>query len=121
MGKEALGGMGKATLGGMMNVGIGVPGAPVKKPPVATTSVMVIGMEGTQRPSSVVVTATDLGFIAPVVSVTGGAGQDEERGSMGSGWSRRGSAGLVEDKRRRASGGERRHALGPSCQRQAWG
>jgi hypothetical protein len=56
----------------------------------------------------VVVAAIDLGLIALVVPVTGGAGRDKERGYIGRGWSMRGSAGLVEDRGTRlvvASGG----------------
>jgi hypothetical protein len=86
-----LDGMGKAVLGGMVKPGIGAPAT-----------------EGTQRQPSVVVTAIDLGLIAPVVPATGGAGRDEERGYIGRGWSTRGSAGLVEDRGIRlvvASGG----------------
>jgi hypothetical protein len=46
----------------------------------------------------VVVAAIDLGLIALVVPVTGGAGRDKERGYIGRGWSMRGSTGLVEDR-----------------------
>jgi hypothetical protein len=100
MGKAALGGVRKAVLGGMVKPGIGAP----------TT-------EGTRRQPSMVTAAIDLGLIAPVVPVIGSVGQDEERGCIGRGWSMRGSAGLVEDRRHGAGGGERRCGSGPRCPR----
>jgi hypothetical protein len=100
MGKAELGGVGKAALDGMVKPGIRAPAT-----------------EGTWRQPSVVAVAIDLGLIAPVVPVTSGAGRDEERGCIGRGWSMRGSAGLVKDRRHGAGGGERRCGSRPSCPR----